>query len=118
MVGGGEAVCSGTVMRDSLSEAAVSNGEAADSNGIVIAGTETRYRGGWKRIDWLIPGVARLISVAWLISIQVFTTLYITLLFNALFITSLFVTTMFFINGICCPLTHGRLDRLGCKMKC
>ena len=58
---------------DSMSEAAVSNGEAADSNGIVIAGTETRYRGGWKRIDWLIPGVARLISVAWLISIQVFT---------------------------------------------
>ena len=57
MVGGGEAVCSGTVMRDSLSEAAVSNGEAADSNGIVIAGTETGYRGGWKRIDWLIPGV-------------------------------------------------------------
>ena len=112
MVGGGEAVCSGTVMRDSLSEAAVSSGEAADSNGIVIAGTETRYRGGWKRIDWLILGVA------WLIRVHVFTTLYITLLFNALFITSLFVTTMFFINGICCPLTHGRLDRLGCKMKC
>ena len=37
----------GTVMSagdgagDSMSEAAVSNGEAADSNGIVIAGTET-----------------------------------------------------------------------------
>ena len=46
-VGGGEAVGGGTVMSagnsagDSLSEAAVSNREAADSNGIVIAGTET-----------------------------------------------------------------------------